>query len=126
MSAFACLRDFIREWVDDVRWKTSMNNDYYITLGCWNPLERRGRTQRWERGMMAWQDNYRVSHIAFGIPILDENTMYPFFQERYHSDWAAVDQLLSRSWWNRTWVVQEVWSASAKLLRTSRRYGASS
>ncbi|KAK2031669.1 hypothetical protein LX32DRAFT_680988 [Colletotrichum zoysiae] len=114
MSKFTILRDFIRGRVDEMRWKASGNYQYYITLGYWNPLTRRRRKQRWESGMAAWQDNFNVSHVAFGIPVLYENDMYPFFHERYHSRWAAVDELLDRPWWSRTWVVQEVWSASSR------------
>ncbi|EFQ30450.1 heterokaryon incompatibility protein [Colletotrichum graminicola] len=104
ISAFAYLRDVVREWVDEIKWKASMNYRYYITLGYWNPLECRRRIQRWDRGMVAWEKNRSVSHIAFGIPVLYENSMYGFFEERYHSDWAAVDQLLGRPWWSRTLV----------------------
>ncbi|KAK2052889.1 hypothetical protein LY76DRAFT_687595 [Colletotrichum caudatum] len=114
MSRLTVFRDFVREWVGEMRWKVSGHYRYYITLGYWNPLERRRQKQRWERGMAAWQDNLDVSHVAFGIPVLYENDMYPFFHERYRGRWAAVDELLDRPWWSRTWVVQEVWSASSR------------
>ncbi|KAK2035968.1 hypothetical protein LZ31DRAFT_571635 [Colletotrichum somersetense] len=102
MLKFILLRDFIREWVDEMRWMVSGNYRYYITLGYWNPSKRRRQKQRWERGTAAWQDNFNVSHVAFGIPVLYENDMYSFFHERYHSRWAAVDELLDRPWWSRT------------------------
>ncbi|KAF6839369.1 heterokaryon incompatibility protein [Colletotrichum plurivorum] len=60
-----------------------------------------------------------VSHIAVGYPVvcdMDGHHFDPFFHKRFHLDWAAVDGLLSRPWWSRVWVVQEVWSASDRAI----------
>ncbi|PVH68021.1 heterokaryon incompatibility, partial [Cadophora sp. DSE1049] len=37
---------------------------------------------------------------------------YAFFSYDQMRDWDALDELLCRPWFSRTWVVQEVWKAS--------------
>ncbi|GKT90006.1 heterokaryon incompatibility protein [Colletotrichum tofieldiae] len=109
-------RDLFQKWVDPIAWKLSDKYNYYIVSGYWNPLKRWRQNQAWEKARVAWDANNKASHIAFGYPILYQNEMDVFFQERYQDAWAAVDQLLYRQWWSRTWVVQEVWSASDKAI----------
>ncbi|KAK1969564.1 hypothetical protein LY78DRAFT_678439 [Colletotrichum sublineola] len=105
MSRFILPRDWVREWVVEIRWKVMSRYGYYFTLRYWNLVERRRRNQRREGGKAASRDNdRRVSHVALGIPILYENDMDRFFHERYHGHWAAIDQLLGRPWWSRAWV----------------------
>ncbi|KAH8814954.1 heterokaryon incompatibility protein-domain-containing protein [Xylogone sp. PMI_703] len=85
----------------------------------WDPLRRRRflrlqrvREQEWE------YNKANVGHITFGIPVLYENSYYRFFaDDKYLEDWSAVDKLFSRSWFSRTWVVQEVWKSSAAMLQ---------
>jgi hypothetical protein len=62
-------------------------------------------------------NNTQQGHIAFGFPILYENEHWLFFKQERASDWEALDELLDRPWWGRTWVVQEVWNASNAILQ---------
>jgi hypothetical protein len=36
-----------------------------------------------------------------------------YFTNEWESHWQALDALLARPWWERTWIVQEVWRRSA-------------
>jgi hypothetical protein len=67
---------------------------------------------------MRWGDG--KSHIRKGFPILYEDDHLEFFADSRLSDWQALDALLNRAWWSRTWVVQEVWLASNAVLRCGR------
>lgn len=53
--------------------------------------------------------------------LTSSSTTYPhqreFFTNKYTSHWAALDALLAHPWFTRTWIVQEVWSASTVLLQ---------
>ncbi|RAR16476.1 heterokaryon incompatibility protein [Stemphylium lycopersici] len=40
-----------------------------------------------------------------------------YFSDKWESHWQALDELLARDWWRRTWVVQEVWNASEAVLQ---------
>ncbi|KAF1919969.1 heterokaryon incompatibility protein-domain-containing protein [Ampelomyces quisqualis] len=40
-----------------------------------------------------------------------------YFSDAWLPHWRALDELLDRTWWSRTWVVQEVWSASRVLIQ---------
>ncbi|KAK2009000.1 hypothetical protein LZ32DRAFT_631198 [Colletotrichum eremochloae] len=76
MSRFILRRDWVREWVVEIRWKVMSRYGSYFTLRYWNLVERRRRNQRRERGKAASRDNNRrVSHVAFGIPFLYENVV---------------------------------------------------
>ncbi|KAH9233416.1 hypothetical protein K456DRAFT_1838489 [Colletotrichum gloeosporioides 23] len=35
-------------------------------------------------------------------------------KRKFQDDWAAIDELIHRDWWSRTWVVQEAWSADGR------------
>ncbi|PTB63234.1 HET-domain-containing protein [Trichoderma citrinoviride] len=56
-------------------------------------------------------------HIITGIPILYASPYHPFFEDARQADWEAVDNLLARPWWSRTWVVQEIWQAQEAILQ---------
>lgn len=50
-------------------------------------------------------------HIITGVPLIYSSTYHPFFEDARQADWEALDELLARPWWSRTWVVQEIWQA---------------
>jgi hypothetical protein len=55
-----------------------------------------------------------------GFPVLCEvNANYrgKYFTNEWESCWQALDVLLARPWWERTWIVQEVWSTSNAVLQ---------
>jgi len=54
---------------------------------------------------------YPILYNMFGNPHED------YFKEEWDSHWQAVDELLARPWWGRTWIVQEVWCASDAVLQ---------
>lgn len=56
-------------------------------------------------------------HIISAAPVLYECVYYPFFKNARQEDWEAVDNLLARPWWSRTWVVQEIWQAREAILQ---------
>jgi len=62
----------------------------------------------------------RQGHIVVGYPILyyDFHGSYgEFFKDSRQADWEALDDLLSRPWWSRTWVVQELWHSGKAILQ---------
>lgn len=44
-------------------------------------------------------------HIVTGAPVFYTSAYHPFFEDARQADWEAVDNLLARSRWSRTWVV---------------------
>lgn len=55
-----------------------------------------------------------------GFPVACELGSRPcqkYFTNEWESHWQALDELLARPWWGRTWIVQEVWSASNAVLQ---------
>ncbi|KAL7908438.1 heterokaryon incompatibility domain-containing protein [Trichoderma velutinum] len=56
-------------------------------------------------------------HIVSGVPIIYDSVYYPFFENAQQEDWEALDNLLARPWWSRTWVVQEIWQAREAILQ---------
>jgi len=46
-----------------------------------------------------------------------QDTYDAFFEDSRQADWEALDNLLARPWWSRTWVVQEVWHSANALLQ---------
>lgn len=53
-----------------------------------------------------------------GFPVLyDNDSRKEYFSNEWESHWQALDELLARPWWGRTWIVQEVWSASDAVLQ---------
>ncbi|KAL6797223.1 heterokaryon incompatibility domain-containing protein, partial [Trichoderma sp. SZMC 28013] len=56
-------------------------------------------------------------HIVSGAPVLYDCVYDPFFENARQEDWEAVDNLLARPWWSRTWVVQEIWQAREAILQ---------
>jgi hypothetical protein len=47
----------------------------------------------------------------------EEGNCGQYFTNEWESYWQALDALLARPWWERTWVVQEVWSTSNAVLQ---------
>ena len=65
--------------------------------------------------MEATKNNFTIT----GYPILYNvfgNPHEDYFKKEWDSHWQAVDELLARPWWGRTWIVQEVWCASNAVL----------
>ncbi|KAH0489768.1 hypothetical protein TgHK011_001267 [Trichoderma gracile] len=56
-------------------------------------------------------------HIITGVPVLYTSVYHPFFEDARQADWEALDDLLARPWWSRTWVVQEIWQAQQAILQ---------
>ncbi|KAL1799894.1 hypothetical protein ACET3X_000236 [Alternaria dauci] len=54
---------------------------------------------------------YPVLYNMFGNPYDD------YFKDKWDSHWQALDELLARPWWGRTWIVQEIWCASDAVLQ---------
>lgn len=56
-------------------------------------------------------------HLLWGIPVLyydfSDSVLWDYISEDKNEDWEALDELLARPWWARTWVVQEVWNAAS-------------
>ena len=55
-----------------------------------------------------------------GFPVLYDmfsDCRKKYFSNQWESHWQALDELLARPWWGRTWIVQEVWSASDAVLQ---------
>lgn len=57
------------------------------------------------------------NHLLWGIPVLyydfSDSVLWDYISEDRNADWEALDELLARPWWARTWVVQEVWNAAS-------------
>ncbi|KAH7071574.1 heterokaryon incompatibility protein-domain-containing protein [Paraphoma chrysanthemicola] len=52
-----------------------------------------------------------------GFPIHDSDHPHgKYFTNEWEPHWHALDELLARPWWGRTWIVQEVWCASEAVL----------
>lgn len=86
--------------------------------------ERRAQIGTRKRARMAWAADINImernaGHVAIGYPGLCDmfdRPLAPFFHDSFQNHWAAVGNLLGRQWWSRTWVVQEVWSASDRAI----------
>ena len=64
----------------------------------------------------ATKNNFAVT----GFPVLydmDGDSRDEYYKNEWESHWQALDELLARPWWGRTWVVQEIWSASDAVLQ---------
>ncbi|KAK1722710.1 uncharacterized protein BDZ83DRAFT_628255 [Colletotrichum acutatum] len=111
------LRSKIRQVFSGIIWFLRSKYRHYFVYGYWNPYRALRISKAWERAMAAWELNRsRVGHIAFGRPVLYENHMEYFFQERYKADWEYVDKLLQNPWRSRTWTVPEVWCANDRAI----------
>ena len=58
--------------------------------------------------------------VVTGYPILydmDGNPYDKYFKSEWEPYWEALDELLTRPWWERTWIVQEIWCASDAVLQ---------
>ena len=66
----------------------------------------------------------RQGHIETAYPQLYYMFGGPyeqFFEDAQQAKWEALDNLLARSWWSRTWVVQEVWHSSDCIIQCGQR-----
>ncbi|KAI4927818.1 hypothetical protein J4E85_006330 [Alternaria conjuncta] len=55
-----------------------------------------------------------------GVPLLYNSHGGPYdeyFKNEWEPYWEALDELLTRPWWERTWIVQEIWCASDAVLQ---------
>ncbi|KAL7920220.1 heterokaryon incompatibility domain-containing protein [Trichoderma austrokoningii] len=77
--------------------------------------EMKGVTQSelWKKILL---NQKQQGHIFTGCPVLYDCSYIPFFKDARQPDWEAVDSLLARLWWSRTWVVQEIWQAKDAIL----------
>lgn len=101
---------------------------YFIGLyaSLWWPFHRlkgrRANRKAWREydealaTAQATNNNFAVT----GFPVLydmDGNSRHEYFKNEWESHWQALDELLARPWWGRTWIVQEIWSASDAVLQ---------
>ncbi|PTB74979.1 hypothetical protein M440DRAFT_1439608 [Trichoderma longibrachiatum ATCC 18648] len=77
-------------------------------------------------------------HIITGVPLIYSSTYHPFSEDARQADWEALDELLARPWWSRTWVCgdstlkwktvrkamqyQEAWDDMGCLVRGTKRW----
>ncbi|KAM0449927.1 hypothetical protein ACHAO4_007229 [Trichoderma viride] len=71
------------------------------------------RSDVWKKILL---NQNQQGHILTGCPVLYDCSYMPFFKNSRQRDWEAVDNLLARLWWSRTWVVQEIWLAKDAIL----------
>jgi hypothetical protein len=94
-----------------------------LRRGCC--LRRRGQRaylDRWHEydEALATEQATKNDFAVTGFPVLynmDGNSRDEYFKNEWESHWQALDELLARPWWGRTWIVQEVWSASDAVLQ---------
>ncbi|KAK2730266.1 heterokaryon incompatibility protein [Colletotrichum kahawae] len=123
LSLTATFRDWVQIWSQYIRTKSSKNYNYYVNVKVWNPWElhrqslARSKTARLEMAYFVdIKVDEEISHVTLGAPGFYENEMFQFHGEEFQDDWAAIDELMHRPWWSRTWVVQEVWSARGRVV----------
>lgn len=79
-------------------------------------MDNRQRNKRWKLFYEERDDNQkRAGHLVTGVPILHYMFGHPLedlFSDERQADWEALDALLERPWFSRTWVVQEVWNST--------------
>ncbi|CAI0654522.1 unnamed protein product [Colletotrichum noveboracense] len=125
LSLMTTFRYWVQLWSKYIKTKSSENYNYYVNVKVWNPWELRKRslarskTARRARLEMAYSVDIKVdgeiSHVSLGAPGgCYDNEMFRFHGEEFQDDWAAIDELIHRDWWSRTWVVQEAWSADGR------------
>lgn len=78
-----------------------------------NEMKGISRSDLWEKILL---NQKQQGHIFTGYPVLYDCSYTPFFKNSRQADWEAVDNLLARLWWSRTWVVQEIWQAKDAIL----------
>lgn len=78
-----------------------------------NEMEGMSRNDLWMKILL---NQEQQGHIFTGRPVLYDCSYLPFFKNARQPDWEAVDNLLARLWWSRTWVVQEIWLAKDAIL----------
>jgi hypothetical protein len=94
----AFLRDPVHEWKN-------------------NRLQEKAWKEYLDESSLNWS---RTGHMVTGIPVLYYDfgdTLDDFFDDERQADWEALDNLLDRSWWSRTWVVQEVWNSPNPIIQ---------
>ena len=72
------------------------------------------------RGVLATIQATKNDFAFTGFPVLYDmfgDSREEYFSNEWESHWQALDELLARPWWGRTWIVQEVWSASDAVLQ---------
>ncbi|KAJ4311623.1 hypothetical protein N0V94_007851 [Neodidymelliopsis sp. IMI 364377] len=107
-------------------WAKLKNHLLRLLASLWrrcNLLRRRtAYADRWQEygeaiaTALATKNDFTVT----GFPVLynmDGNSREQYFGNEWEYQWQALDELLARPWWGRTWIVQEVWSASDAVLQ---------
>ena len=106
-------------------WRPLTSLNYWQRLTRWfrrhGPPYRYYQRQRatgWKQWLADQKPDSRTSeHIQIGFPILHRefgDDRSRFYDDSFLADWHAIDALLARPWWSRTWIVQEVWSSGGK------------
>jgi hypothetical protein len=99
-----------------IRLYASLQRRYYLLRG------QRVYSDSWHKYneasaiVQATKNNFTVT----GFPVLYNmfgDCREEYFKNEWESHWQALDELLARPWWGRTWIVQEVWSASDAVLQ---------
>ncbi|KAI4945584.1 hypothetical protein J4E91_007927 [Alternaria rosae] len=88
------------------------------------------RLQPWRERLKERSDGYmeavktaeatKHDFAVTGYPVLynmDGNPYDKYFKHEWEPYWEALDELLTRPWWERTWIVQEIWCASDAVLQ---------
>lgn len=78
------------------------------------------RQRREYRDALATVQATKNDFAFTGFPVLYDmfgDCREEYFSNKWESHWQALDELLARPWWGRTWIVQEVWSASDAVLQ---------
>ncbi|CAN9084529.1 unnamed protein product [Alternaria alternata] len=103
------LKTYLKSLWTSLRWRYSEYKDARWSRKRWSEFVDA------HTAMEATKNNFTIT----GYPILYNmfgNPHEDYFKKEWDSHWQAVDELLARPWWGRTWIVQEVWCASNAVL----------
>jgi hypothetical protein len=92
-----------------VRWRVSQDRKLYKKLRP-DPSLLREYIEA-----VATAETTKNDFAVTGYPCLyymNGNPYEDYFKNEWEPYWQDLDELLARPWWNRTWIVQEVWCAS--------------
>lgn len=102
----------LQRWKVDMKWKLR-TWQYHLNI-----LKRRRMAKIRRCYDEAWAKNTEnEGHVFFGEPDNNIHDLCHYFSAMHEEDWGALDSLLARPWWSRTWVVQEIWNASDAVLQ---------
>jgi hypothetical protein len=99
-------------------------NEFYISLQrryFQYKGQRTSRKRRHEYDEAQVTERATKNHFTVtGFPVLYDlfgNSRDEYFKDKWKSQWLALDELLTRPCWERTWIVQEIWTVSAAVLQ---------